>query len=99
MLVTFSCNNYGNITLFGEVAKRLLTMMGHSVTIPGAIKAEDLPEALAQLQHNLDREKHQSISSAQTDDNELEVSLAHRAFPLLTMLKAAIKNKSNVMWS
>ena len=34
MLVTFSCPAYANIMMFGDVAVRLLELMGHSGTVP-----------------------------------------------------------------
>ena len=46
MLVTFSCSAYADITMFGDVAVRLLKLMGHSGTVPGAILAEDVQAAL-----------------------------------------------------
>ena len=50
MLVTFSCKAYPNITMFGDVAVRLLKMMGHSGTVPSAILAADIPAAVAKLE-------------------------------------------------
>ena len=49
MLVTFSCPVYADITMFGDVAVRLLKMMGHSGTVPSAIVAADVPAALERL--------------------------------------------------
>ena len=49
MLVTFTCEAYADITMFGDVAQHLLTLMGHSGTVPGAILAEDVPAALHRL--------------------------------------------------
>jgi hypothetical protein len=37
MLITFSCSAYADITMFGDVAVRLLRLTGHSGTVPGAI--------------------------------------------------------------
>ena len=50
MLVTFSSDAYPEFTMFGDVAIRLIKMMGHSGTVPSAILAEDIPAALARLQ-------------------------------------------------
>lgn len=57
MLITFHTDAYEDITYFADVAKRLLSLMGHSGTIPGAIKSENLPEALERLQAGLKNEK------------------------------------------
>ncbi|OEH48594.1 hypothetical protein lpari_00352 [Legionella parisiensis] len=57
MLITFHTDAYENITYFGDIAKRLLSLMGHSGTVPGAIKSEHLPEALERLQTGLRKRK------------------------------------------
>jgi hypothetical protein len=49
MLITFQSRAYPNITLFGNVALQLIRLMGHSGSVPGAILAENVPEALMRL--------------------------------------------------
>lgn len=101
MLVTFSCPAYADITLFGDVAIRLLKIMGHSGTVPSALLADDIPAALARLEAAIEAEKQSSQTTkvpAEDDDGEPVVSLAHRALPLIDLLKAAAKDKCNVMW-
>lgn len=97
MLVTFTTDVYADITLFGDVALRLLKMMGHSATVPGAIRAEDVPAALNRLTAALDAEKS-APAPAGKDGEEPAVSLAHRALPLIELLSAAAKKKSYVTW-
>ena len=48
MIVKFS-TRVGALTMHGDAAVALLRAMGHSGTVPGAILAQDLPDALAQL--------------------------------------------------
>lgn len=96
MLVTFTCKEYENITMFGDIAKKLIMMMGHSGTIPGAIKAEDVPEALSKLEQALG--KHKSTPQTEDKDEEPVVSIDHRALPLLNMLKKASEKKADIMW-
>lgn len=99
MLVTFSCKQYENITMFGEVAKTLITMMGQSGAIPGAILAKDVPTALSCLKKNLEGQKQKdSVAKQDDDEEEPRISLAHRAIPLIAMLEAASKHQSNIMW-
>jgi hypothetical protein len=100
MLVTFSCNAYANITMFGDVAVRLLKMMGHSGTVPGALLAEDVPAALARLEAAVAANEQMSApeKSGQSVDDEPPVSLSHRALPVIELLKAAVKEECNVMW-
>ena len=94
MLVTFSTNTYADITLFGDVALTLLKMMGHSASVPGAILAADVPAALSRLKAAIDAEK----ASPPEDKDEPDVSIAHRALPLINLLAAAVKAESDVMW-
>ncbi|KTD68567.1 MULTISPECIES: DUF1840 domain-containing protein [Legionella] len=95
MLVTFHTDAYENITYFADVAKSLLSLMGHSGTIPGAIKAENLPEALEKLQSGLGTEKKVVENE---EDGEPQISLAKRAVPLISLLQAAIKKDKDVLW-
>jgi hypothetical protein len=45
-----------------------------------------------------DRQSPQLEQPAEEEDGEVPVSLSHRAFPLIELLKAAAKANSNVMW-
>ena len=97
MLVTFTCEKYENVVFFGSVAMQFLHWMGHSGTVPGAILAKDVPEALARLKQAILSEKEKPATLSR-DDEELEISLAHRALPLIALLQNAVKEKCNVMW-
>lgn len=105
MLVTFKTDAYANITMFGDVAVTLIKLMGHSGTVPSALLAADVPEALAHLQAAIAADPDTSPSPAPQDggdddeeDDNSHVSLAHRAVPLIELLEAAIAQGSNVMW-
>ena len=97
MIVTFTTKTYSNITMFGDVALTMLKMMGHSTKVPGAILAADVPGALDRLKAGIEAEE----TPAPADDDKEEepvVSLAHRALPLIELLKAARQANANVMW-
>lgn len=98
MLVTFSCKVYEDILMFGDIARKLLSLMGYGDTIPGAISAEDIPQALLNLEKGLKRAPHSAKKAGEDEEQEPDVSLMHRAIPLVEMLKAAQKNKCHVMW-
>jgi hypothetical protein len=100
MLVTFHTKRYANITTFGDVAKQLLELMGHSGTIPGAINADDVPAALARLEAAIGQRKAADAADerAHEDDSPRKVGLSTRAGPLLELLRAAAANKTAVMW-
>ena len=86
--------------MFGDVAARLLRLMGHSGTVPGAILAEDVPAALERLVAGIQAEQQlsEAESSGDEEDGEPVVSLSHRALPLIELFEAAAKAKCNVMW-
>ena len=102
MLVTFRTSAYANITMFGDIAVTLLKMMGHSGTVPSAIRADDVPAALERLKAAVEKDKAAGGSAPavgqEEDSEEPPVSLAHRAFPLIELLEAAAKRKCDVMW-
>ena len=102
MLVTFSSDAYENITLFGHVALQLIKMMGQSGAIPSAILAEDIPQALEQLQQALYREQQKPQQPIKPLDDEVDedtVSISQRALPLIQLLTAASEKKCDVMWA
>lgn len=95
MLVTFTTEAYADITMFGDIGLAMLKMMGHSPTVPGAIRAEDVPVALERLKAAV----NDVPSSASTaDKDEPNVSLKNRALPLIELLTAAAKDKTYVSW-
>jgi len=105
MLVTFHTKAYANITMFGDVAKQLLELLGHSGTIPSAIKAEDVPAALARLEAALQQRRAADAADLKEGDRRRDdydaprkVTLSQRAVPLLELLRAAAANNADVMW-
>lgn len=97
MLVTFTTKAYADITMFGDVALAMLKMMGHSATVPGAILAADVPDALSRLKAAIDAGKGTQPVEDKNADQPV-VSMAHRALPLIDLLAAAAREESNVMW-
>jgi hypothetical protein len=104
MLVTFHTKAYADITMFGDVAKQLLGLMGHSGTIPSALKAEDVPAALARLEtaiaqrHAADAAEVRELDRRDDRDAPRKVTISQRAVPLLELLRAAAAEKADVMW-
>jgi hypothetical protein len=105
MLVTFRTKAYANITMFGDVAKQLLGLMGLSGTIPSAIKAEDVPVALARLETAIAQRRAAEAAEVpgnddhgSNDDAPRKVTISQRAVPLLELLRAAAAKKADVMW-
>jgi hypothetical protein len=89
--------------MFGDIAAELLKLMGHSGTVPSALRAEDVPAALDRLKAGIEADKAESATDASAEEADREseeeaVSLALRAVPLIELLKKASKAKCNVMW-
>lgn len=101
MLITFHSKAYGDITMFGAVAKRLIKLMGHSGTVPSAILAADVPQALERLKAGVDASRGVTdgeMPEGVGDADEPPISLATRAFPLIELLEAAVRRQCDVMW-
>ena len=102
MLVTFSCKAYADITMFGNVAVSLLKLMGHSGTVPGALRAADVPRALERLRAGVsahgDSPAPANDDYTEREEDEPVVRLSQRALPLIELLEAAVKEECDVMW-
>ena len=102
MLVTFKSKAYADITMFGEVALKLIKIMGHGGSVPGAIGADEVGLALKRLRAAVQADKE--LNAGKNDepdeakDSERKVSLAQRALPLIEMLEAAERRGAPVMW-
>lgn len=99
MLVTFD-SDVGSFSMFGDIAVTLLKMMGHSGTIPGAILAADIPDAIARLQQQLEAVPRPATDESDEDNRKKEpvVSLHTRAVPLIDLLDRAAKRGKDVLW-
>jgi hypothetical protein len=99
MLVRFE-SDVGSLTMFGDIAVKLLKMMGHSGTVPSALLAEDIPPALARLKGALEREEPAAGErrADKGDDGEKPVSLHGRAHPLIALLERAAREDCEVVW-
>lgn len=112
MLVTFRSKATGSITMFGDTAKPLLSMMGATGRIPAALTGSDVAVALSKLEASLADLKQQAAAGhhtaappavnedmeAEEEDQEPPVELAVRAAPLLDLLRRAAAAKAEVTW-
>ncbi len=100
MPITFHTKSYADLTFLSDVGKELITLMGHTPNVPGAIVADDLANALARLRAGLGDTSAdiQPKENARNDDAERSIGLAQRALPLIQLLEAAHADNENVMW-
>jgi hypothetical protein len=111
MLITFKCKAYPNVLMYQDHAKRILDLL-HKDADRGVITAEEAPQAVKVLEHEIDESrKHQATDEVEqdvkahhgtvedTDHEQIEtVSFPTRAYPLLEMLRAARDQKADVLW-
>lgn len=101
MPITFHTKSHADITFLDDIGKRLIELMGHTPSVPGAILASDLPAALAHLRAGVTANtaiEQPVAADGQDQDKERPVSLAQRALPLIQLLEAGRADKENVMW-
>jgi hypothetical protein len=100
MLVRFSSTETESITMFGDIAVRLIKMLGASGDIPGAISAKDIPNAIRQLKTNLQMQEPVVNGGAATNEGDREppIGLDTRAHPLIDILQRSAAADAPVMW-
>lgn len=65
MLITFKSPVAGDTTYVGPIGERFLRMMGMSGNVPGAMMADEVPEALEQFKRELQRIEAQEREAAE----------------------------------
>ncbi|BAL26634.1 DUF1840 domain-containing protein [Azoarcus sp. KH32C] len=108
MLLTFKSAADADVIMFGDVAKKLVEILGKDPQdAKGIITVEQLPGAIARLRAAIEAEKAGQGGQAQDDDEEEDperrgmaapVNLAQRAWPLLSMLELSQKEGVPVTW-
>jgi hypothetical protein len=107
MIVTFSSKAAGDVIMFGDVAHRLMKIMGKEADAKGIITVEQLPEAIAHLRAAIAADKEARAAQAAEDEvngdhgdtgRPAPISLAQRAVPLLELLEWAHKKQKPVVW-
>ena len=83
--------------MFGDVARRVLKLMGQSGNIPGGVSAENIAGALEQLQKAVTLEGEPP--EAGEEGEQAKVGMAARAYPIIEMLKAAAREETSIMWT
>lgn len=106
MLVTFSSKVDADVLMMGDHAKRVLKAAGKDIgpEIPerGVFTAEQLGDAIANLEHAIANEKPRPKHDDDDDDGRQKakelVLLEQRAYPLLAMMRKAKEANAPVMW-
>lgn len=112
MIVTFQSPASGDVIMFGDVAQRMMKLMGKDATDKGIITVEQLPDAIARLKAAIEADKQQRAGLQDEDLPQTEpdrsrgsaagsrpfVTLTQRAVPLLELLEWSLKKQKPVVW-
>ena len=98
MLITFKTSAHANITMFGDVGLKMLELMKFGTSVPGAVNAEDVAQALDNLRMALQKMPEQVEPAGEGDEDQPAVSLHTRAIPLVELLQAALADETYLRW-
>jgi len=108
MIVTFKSAASADVIYFGDVAKRMLELMGKDADDKGIVTVEQLPDAIARLKAAIDADRERHLRLVQGEERGTEaaegggtrpaVSLTQRALPLLAMLEESLAEKKPMVW-
>lgn len=94
--------------MFGDVARKLMELMGKDAAERGIVTVEQLPEAIERLKAAVsdDKAKHAGLQDedlpafeeAADGSKRPYVSLARRAIPLIELLEWSLKKQVPVVW-
>lgn len=103
MIVTFKSSASGDVIMFGDVAQRMMEIMGKAPGNTGIVTAEQLPGAIEALRAAIAADKAQQKNSNSDDEDTRSpqgraITLSQRAVPLLELLEWSLKRKVPVTW-
>lgn len=101
-MIRFESNAGAPVTMHEDLALMFIRMTGHQDTVPGAIVAEDIPQALSRLRQRVAEAAQNPDTSGvpedELEDDEAPVKLPTRAFPLVKLLEAAERQHKDLLW-
>jgi hypothetical protein len=108
MIVTFQSQAAGDVIMFGDVAYKMMEVMGKEPAAKGIVTVEQLPDALARLKAAVARDKESRAGLVEDDLPQTEetpdgskrayVSLTQRAVPLIELLEWSLKKQVPAVW-
>ena len=100
MLVRFTSKASASVSMFEKDALSMLKLMGHSGTIPSAIRAKDVVSRLEVMEKALEEATAAELppNYENDDDEEIIVPIKRRAYPLLELMRSAAESGEEVMW-
>jgi len=106
MLITFKSSAAQDLIMMKDLAITLLGIIGKQLGERGVITTEEMPRAIQKLEAAVSDAKrtHPAESAVQSgprpekEDEDEPLHLGQRAYPFLDMLRASLREGTNVMW-
>lgn len=102
MLVRFDSSETGELLMFAEVAKSLLTAVGKDTTARGCFMPDEMAAAAARLRAAVEASAVPPVpdDDGEGTERELPVGFAQRAWPLIDMLERTARGGvgANIVW-
>ena len=108
MIIVFQSQAAGDVIMFGDVAQRMMAIMGKEVADQGIVTLEQLPDAIARLKAAIAADKAERAGRSEDDLPHEEraadgssrplVNLTQRAVPLIELLELSLKKSKPVVW-
>jgi len=97
-VIRFSSPAGEGLSMFDNEAIEMIRMMGMSGNVPGAIKAENVEQAIASLKSSTEEAPAPNQSDADEADADKKVGMSTKAFPLIGLLERTAKKGEALMW-
>ena len=108
MIIIFQSRAAGDVIMFGDVAYKLMEVMGKEAAAKGIVTVEQLPATIARLKSAVASDKESHAGLTEDDLPQVEeapdgskrafVSLTQRAVPLIDLLELSLKKQQPVVW-
>ena len=108
MIIIFQSQAAGDVIMFGDVAYKLMEIMGKEQAAKGIVGVAQLPDAIARLKAAIAADKATRAGQKEDDLPQTEeapdgskrafVSLTQRAVPLIELMEWSLKKNAPVVW-
>ena len=92
MLYKFKSKATGDLIMLEPDAKRLLKIMGREGQEKGIFLVEQLPDAMAKLEHAIAEEEAVGLQDPK------QISIRNRGHPMLKKLKMCLDKSADMVW-
>jgi hypothetical protein len=100
MLVTFQSRAAPDVVMLRDLAQYLLGLMGRRLDARGVILHDELPRAIERMEAEIAAAERTELASQYSRDRGRAPAneLSQRAWPLITMMRAAQTLDADIIW-